>query len=138
LWKTVKDFAELAKVSKLQTEVRFRPWVGQSGRFEILREGNNKKQYSIAMKNFGEVPASNVIVTCTVSDTKPNKLTPIDKSKNNDKNKFHRGPLLPGMEKRYWVFIENDRYRKQWKVPRTNLSLFTFLMYTQVAKVAMA
>ena len=26
LWKTVKDFAELAKVSKLQTEVRFRPW----------------------------------------------------------------------------------------------------------------
>jgi hypothetical protein len=27
LWKTVKDFAELAKVSKLQTEVRFRPWV---------------------------------------------------------------------------------------------------------------
>ena len=28
LWKTVKDFAELAKVSKLQTEVRFRPWVG--------------------------------------------------------------------------------------------------------------
>ena len=30
LWKTVKDFAELAKVSKLQTEVRFRPWVGTS------------------------------------------------------------------------------------------------------------
>jgi hypothetical protein len=27
LWKTVKDFAELAKVSKLQTQVRFRPWV---------------------------------------------------------------------------------------------------------------
>jgi len=31
LYKTVKDFAELAKVSKLQTEVRFRPWVGPSG-----------------------------------------------------------------------------------------------------------
>jgi hypothetical protein len=38
LWKTVKDFAELAKVSKLQTEVRFRPWVGPNGGFELLRE----------------------------------------------------------------------------------------------------
>lgn len=63
LWKTVKDFAELAKVSKLQTEVRFRPWVGPSGGFELLREDNDKKQYAIAMKNFGEVPASNVILT---------------------------------------------------------------------------
>ena len=44
LWKTVKDFAELEKVSKLQTEVRFRPWVGPSGGFEFLREDNNKKQ----------------------------------------------------------------------------------------------
>jgi hypothetical protein len=45
LWKTVKDFAELAKVSRLQTQVRFRPWVGPSGGFEFLREDNDKKQY---------------------------------------------------------------------------------------------
>jgi hypothetical protein len=42
LWKTVKDFAELAKVSKLQTEVRFRPWVGPDGGFELLREDSQK------------------------------------------------------------------------------------------------
>jgi hypothetical protein len=42
LWKTVKDFAELAKVSKLQTEVRFRPWVGPNGGFELLREDDKK------------------------------------------------------------------------------------------------
>jgi len=42
LWKTVKDFAELAKVSKLQTQVRFRPWVGPSGGFEFLRDDNDK------------------------------------------------------------------------------------------------
>jgi hypothetical protein len=41
-----------------------------SGGFELLREDDSKKQYSIAMKNF-EVPASNVIVTCTISDIKP-------------------------------------------------------------------
>jgi hypothetical protein len=112
LWKTVKDFAELAKVSKLQTEVRFRPWVGPNGGYELLREDDAKKQYAIAMKNFGEVPASNVIVTCTITDTKPNKSNPMNNSKNNGNNQFQIGPLLPGMEKRYWVFIDNERFRK--------------------------
>lgn len=128
LWKTVKDFAELAKVSKLQTEVRFRPWVGPSGGFELLRDEDDKKQYSIAMKNFGEVPASNVIVTCTISDTKPDKLTPMDNSKNNGNNQFHIGPLLPGMEKKYWIFIENERYRKTME-GASNLFIFIYFSY---------
>ncbi|HJR48318.1 MAG TPA: hypothetical protein VJ799_09220 [Nitrososphaeraceae archaeon] len=112
LWKTVKDFAELAKVSKLQTQVRFRPWVGPSGGFEFLREDNDKKQYSIAMKNFGEVPASDVIVSSSISDTKPDKSSGLEGSKQDGANEFRIGPLLPGMEKRYWVFIENERYKK--------------------------
>jgi hypothetical protein len=128
LWKTVKDFAELAKVSKLQTEVRFRPWVGPSGGFEFLREDNDKKQYSIAMKNFGEVPASNVIVTSTISDTKPNKSALLKNSKSNCANEFHIGPLLPGMEKRYWVFIENERYRKTIE-EASNLFIFIYFSY---------
>jgi hypothetical protein len=45
LWKTVKDFAELAKVSKLQTEVRFRPWVGPNGGFELSREDVQKRVF---------------------------------------------------------------------------------------------
>lgn len=55
LWKTVKDFAELAKVSKLQKEVRFRPWIGPSGNIQHVRDDseNNKKQYAISIKNFG-------------------------------------------------------------------------------------
>jgi hypothetical protein len=128
LWKTVKDFAELAKVSKLQTEVRFRPWLGPSGGFELLREDHGKKRYSINMKNFGEVPASNVIVTCTISDTKSDKLAPIDTSKNNDENQFHIGPLLPAMEKRYWVFIENDRYRRTIE-GASNIFIFIYFSY---------
>ena len=128
LWKTVKDFAELAKVSKLQTEVRFRPWVGPSGGFELLREVDTKKQYSIAMKNFGEVPASNVIVTCTISDTKPDKSNPMNNSKNNGNNQFQIGPLLPGMEKRYWIFIENERYRKTME-GASNIFIFIYFSY---------
>ena len=131
LWKTVKDFAELAKVSKLQTEVRFRPWVGPSGGFELLRDDDDKKQYSIAMKNFGEVPASNVIVTCTITDSMPAKLSFLNHNHNNSsesKNQFQLGPLLPGMEKRYWVFIENDRYRKTME-GASNIFIFIYFSY---------
>jgi hypothetical protein len=128
LWKTVKDFAELAKVSKLQTEVRFRPWVGPNGGYELLREDDAKKQYAIAMKNFGEVPASNVIVTCTITDTKPNKSNPMNNSKNNGNNQFQIGPLLPGMEKRYWVFIENERFRKTMQ-GASNIFIFIYFSY---------
>ena len=128
LWKTVKDFAELAKVSKLQTEVRFRPWVGPSGGFEFLREDNDKKQYSIAMKNFGEVPASNVIVTSVISNTKPDKSKLLEDSKASGGNEFHIGPLLPGMEKRYWIFIENEQYRKTVE-GASNIFVFIYFSY---------
>lgn len=128
LWKTVKDFAELAKVSKLQTEVRFRPWVGPSGGFEFLRDDNDKKQYAIAMKNFGEVPASNVIVTSTISEIKPEKTAVLNGSKKEGVSEFHIGPLLPGMEKRYWVFIENERYRKTLE-GTSNLFVFIYFSY---------
>lgn len=128
LYKTVKDFAELAKVSKLQTQVRFRPWVGPSGGFEFLRDDNDKKQYSIAMKNFGEVPSTNVIVTSVISDTKPDKSSALETSKQQGASEFHIGPLLPGMEKRYWVFIDNERYRKTMD-GTSNLFIFIYFTY---------
>ena len=128
LWKTVKDFAELAKVSKLQTEVRFRPWVGPNGGIELLREDDNKKQYSITMKNFGEVPASNVIVSCTITDSMPEKISILKTTKADSKNQFQLGPLLPGMEKRYWVFIENERYKRAMD-GTSNIFIFIYFMY---------
>ncbi len=129
LWKTVKDFAELAKASKLQTEVRFRPWVGPNGGFELLREDGQKKQYSITMKNFGEVPASNVIVTCTITDSMPDKLFFMNHNdKSESKNQFQLGPLLPGMEKSYWVFIENERYRKAME-GTSSIFIFIYFLY---------
>ena len=129
LWKTVKDFSELAKVSKLQTEVRFRPWVGPNGGFELLREDGQKKQYSITMKNFGEVPASNVIVTCTITDSMPDKLSFLNLNNSSEsKNQFQLGPLLPGMEKRYWVFIENENYRRAME-GTSNIFIFIYFMY---------
>jgi uncharacterized repeat protein (TIGR01451 family) len=129
LWKTVKDFAELAKVSKLQTEVRFRPWVGPNGGYELLSEDDKNKQYSITMKNFGEVPASNVIVSCTITDSMPDKLSLLnDNTKTYSKNQFKLGPLLPGMEKRYWIFIENERHKKAIE-GTSNIYIFIYFLY---------
>ena len=130
LWKTVKDFSELAKVSKLQTEVRFRPWVGPSSGYELLMEDNDKKQYSIALKNFGEIPAPNVVVTCSITDLMPDKLSFLnsDNDNNQSKNQFQLGPLLPGMEKRYWIFIENERYIKAVE-GTSNLFIFIYFSY---------
>ena len=130
LWKTVKDFSELAKVSKLQTEVRFRPWVGPSSGYELLMEDNDKKQYSIALKNFGEIPAPNVEVTCSITDLMPDKLSFLNGNNDNNesKNQFQLGPLLPGMEKRYWIFIKNGQYLKAVE-GTSNLFIFIYFSY---------
>jgi hypothetical protein len=80
------------------------------------------------MKNFGEVPASDVIVRSIISDTKPDKSVLLESSKSNEASEFHIGPLLPGMEKRYWVFIENERYRKTME-GTSNLFVFIYFTY---------
>jgi len=110
LYKTVKDFAELAKVSKLQTEVRFRPWIGPSSTISKIGDAgyNNRHQYSITLKNFGEVPSSTVIAMSSVSVSLPNR----EIFRNGSVNKFNLGPLLPNMEKKYWVFVDQDLVNK--------------------------
>ena len=110
LWKTVKDFAELAKVSKLQTEIRFRPWIGPSGNIRHVRDDteSNKKQYAIAIRNFGEVPSTAVTAISIHSDTLPSR----ELLKSPNINKFDLGPLLPNMEKNYWIFLDSTLMQK--------------------------
>ena len=109
LYKTVKEFAELAKVSKLQTEVRFRPWIGPSG--GILRiAGKNdttKYQYAIALKNYGGTSHA-VTALSIVSFSMPTR----EFFKNESVNIFNLGPLLPKTEKKYWIFIDADMIKK--------------------------
>jgi hypothetical protein len=81
------------------------------------------------MKNFGEVPASNVRVTCTITDSMPDKFSFMNhNSKTDSKNQFQLGPLLPGMEKKYWMFIENERYRKAME-GTSNIFIFIYFLY---------
>ena len=59
LYRTVKNYAEVAKLSRIKVKQRFRPWIGPStGKIEFVRSTDGKEQYSIAIKNFGEIAAT--------------------------------------------------------------------------------
>jgi hypothetical protein len=96
------------KLSKIQTEHRFRPWIGPEGSITHL-DTKGDYQFDIVIKNFGELPSDNVTAFYKLK----NEL--IDKSeitKTNVDHKFNLGPLLPNMEKHYWFYIDSDLIKK--------------------------
>lgn len=107
LFKTVKDAAEIAKASRLQVQQRLRPWVGPTSRIELLKtiKDTKKHQFAVTIKNFGEIPAASVIGMAAVKSEILNKSM---LKAGDGLEKFNLGPLLPNMEKKYWVFIDSD------------------------------
>jgi len=131
LIKTVRDYAEVAKVSKLQVKQRFRPWIGPTSGIEFLRESEGKHQYVVTIKNFGEIPATSVTAFSTLRTTPPTRdIMKGDKSANGGPggniDSFMLGPLLPNMEKRYWVFMNSDQIQK---AKSGDLQLYTFVYF---------
>lgn len=109
LWKTVKEMEEASKVSKVQVAHRFRPWVGPSSGIEFMRTTpEGKEQFVVTLKNYGEIPASNVVAMFAMKNEIPTR----DKLKADDVDKFSLGPLLPNMEKRYWFFVDSDTLKR--------------------------
>ena len=106
-WKTIQQLEETVKLSRLQAVHRFRPWVGPSSGIEFMRSTEEKEQFAITIKNYGELPASNVVAICTRKSEKPNR----DILRSGGVDRFNLGPLLPNMEKRYWLFIDSDAVR---------------------------
>jgi hypothetical protein len=125
LVKTVRDYAEVAKVSKLQTEQRFRPWVGPTSGIDHVRTDAGKHQFAIAVKNFGEIPATNVTAESLVQSTLPSRN--IMQDRNVSIEKFILGPLLPNMEKKYWLFLESKDVEN---AKNESSQLFTFVHFT--------
>jgi hypothetical protein len=72
LYRTVRDYAEMAKLSRIEVKQRFRPWIGPStGEIEYVRSADGKEQYSIAIKNFGEIAATNVLAMSNKGNDMP-------------------------------------------------------------------
>ena len=129
LVKTVKDYAEVAKVSRLQVKQRFRPWIGPTTGIEFLREAEGKHQFAVAIKNFGEIPATKVVAMSTATHELPSK--DLLNGGNGDANKLERyvlGPLLPNMEKRYWMFVDSPTMEKvkEGQIPLYTLTNFVY------------
>jgi hypothetical protein len=108
-WKTVKQLEVTVKLSKIQANYRFRPWIGPFNNIQFMSTNDNRDQFSITIKNYGEIPASNVIAKFTMS-TEPFTKEIIKKSELF--TSFNLGPLLPNMDKRYWFFIDSDLINK--------------------------
>lgn len=108
LVRTFRHLEASTRVSKIETEYRLRPWIGPSAAIKQMDNSiNGDIQYSITIKNFGDLPATNVKAKSIVS-TKP--LT--KESLKEPLQEFDLGPLLPHMEKSYWFFIKPDMWKK--------------------------
>ena len=108
-WKTIRQLEETVKLSRIQSVHRFRPWIGPSNNIEPISTSQGRQQFSITLKNYGEIPASNVAAMFMMK----NDMMTRDAIKNShSKDSFSLGPLLPNMEKRYWFFIDSDLIQK--------------------------
>ncbi|MCI0563252.1 MAG: hypothetical protein MN733_32645 [Nitrososphaera sp.] len=123
LYRTVRDYAEVAKLSRIEAKHRFRPWVGPVGGIEFLREENGKYQYSVTIKNYGEIPASSVMGMSAARSESPSR----DMIASDSLDKFNLGPLLPFMEKRYWIFIDSAAMENAKKGSHSMFAVVYFL-----------
>ena len=102
--KTLKHMAIATKFTEIQTNYKFRPWIGPANSIKEIDSDERNHRFEIVLKNYGDLPAPNVIVKSIVSE---NKITKEQLTSNNA-NVFNLGPMLPNMEKRYWLFVNND------------------------------
>ncbi len=123
LYRTVKQLESTVQLSRVQTEYRFRPWVGPSNSIKELKDSiNGKHQFEIGIKNFGEIPAEYVMAHFK----QDNKLMTKADIKSENVESFNLGPMLPNMEKKYWFFIEKNLMQQ---VKDGNEKLFTAVFF---------
>jgi hypothetical protein len=130
LYRTVKDYAEVAKLSRVEVKQRFRPWIGPStGKVDFVRSIDGKEQYSVAIKNFGEIAATNVVAMSIKGNEMPSTrdILIISSDNGNKVDKSTLGPLLPNMEKHYWLFLDSALIQK---VRDGNSHLFTTVYFS--------
>jgi len=129
LWRTVKQMEYTVKLSKVQTEHRFRPWIGPEGNIKHLNVTDDNYQFDVVLKNFGELPAANVTASYKIKNEIINK-SEITKTVD---HKFNLGPLLPNMEKHYWFFINSDLIKKAIN-QETQIFIALYFEYEAVGK----
>lgn len=75
---------------------------GPTGAIQQLGKDAKKTRIEITIKNFGDLPATNVAVYSLA------KTTDVKKEELRSSPKVDLGPVLPNMEKHYWFDIPNE------------------------------
>lgn len=123
LYRTVKQFEATVEVSRIQTEYRFRPWIGHVGAIEKMNDSiNGDCQFSITVRNFGELPSSGVTAKSAYFTHLPKR----EDLKKTEMTTFNLGPMLPNMDKHYWFFIPSERWKK---IASGEEKIFTMLYF---------
>jgi len=105
---TFRHLATTTKMSKIETKFRLRPWIGPSSSLKKINASiDGNIQFSLTIKNFGYLPASYVKVKSKIDDKQLTR-----ESLNQSLDEFNLGPLLPQMEKTYWLFVDPSMWEK--------------------------
>jgi hypothetical protein len=124
LWRTIKQVETTVKLSKIQTEFRFRPWIGPINKIELLEEIEGKAKFDVTLKNYGELPSTYLSASFNISSEMISK----ENFESELGHKFNLGPMLPNMEKHYWFFIDSELIQKA-KDERTKIFIALFFEY---------
>ena len=109
LWRTIKQMEATVVLSRIQTEFRFRPWIGTVNSIKLLGvNSDGKSQFDVTIKNYGELPATYVKAAFRLET----ELFKKEDLKFQEKDIFNLGPMLPSMEKHYWFFIDSEIMQK--------------------------
>ncbi len=129
LFKTFRHLEAVTKKNNIETEYRLRPWIGpSSGIRRIDNSINGNIQFSITIKNFGDLPTSGVKAKSLIS-TKPLGKESLKESL----SEFDLGPLLPHMEKEYWFFVDNSIWDD---VLNNDATLFVAIYFEYISMTA--
>ena len=131
LIRTFHHMKVVTKMTTIETEYRLRPWIGPTGSINKMDHSINEKcQFDIAVKNYGELPASSV----TVKFKMATKMLSREDAKSSDLESFDLGPMFPNMEKHYWFFIEPELLKKALEGQEKLFTILYFEYKTGAAK----
>jgi hypothetical protein len=110
LYRTFRHLRAATRASEIQTEYKFRPWIGPTGQIKELFTDQKKKRFEVILKNFGDLPATNVTA---YSLAKPGQIS---KDEIKSGYKVDLGPILPNMEKHFWLDVDLEILQKAKEV----------------------
>ncbi|HSA98340.1 MAG TPA: hypothetical protein VLF17_04605 [Candidatus Nitrosotenuis sp.] len=127
--RTLKHMQIATKFTEIQTNYKFRPWIGPSNSIKEI-DGNEKNaRFEVMLKNYGDLPATSVTVLSLTSESQITR----DQLESKDASQFNIGPMLPNMEKRYWLYVDADLVKKSLASKKT-IHTALYFQYTNLGK----